>query len=42
MNIQDLLLNQLRREKVKVVIQTLNGDKYEGTIKGFDNFCIFF
>lgn len=42
MNIQDLLLNQLRREKVKVVINTLNGDKYEGIIRGFDNFCIFF
>lgn len=42
MNIQDLLLNQIRREKIKVVIHTLNGDSYEGTIRGFDNFCIFF
>lgn len=42
MNIQDLLLNQLRKEKVKVVIEALNGDKYEGNIKSFDNFCIYF
>ncbi len=42
MNVQDLLLNQLRKEKIKITIESLNGEKFEGVIKGFDNFCIFF
>lgn len=42
MNVQDLLLNQLRKEKVKVLIEDINREKYQGLIRGFDNFCIFF
>lgn len=40
MNIQDLFLNQLRREKTNVVIEMLDGKKIVGSIKSFDNFCI--
>ncbi len=40
MNIQDLFLNQLRKEKINVVVAMINGEKFVGTIKGFDNFCI--
>lgn len=40
MNIQDLFLNQLRKEKTIVVVEMLDGKKIAGIIKGFDNFCI--
>ncbi|MCX7769494.1 MAG: RNA chaperone Hfq [Proteobacteria bacterium] len=40
MNIQDLFLNQLRKEKINVVLEMLDGKKIVGVIKGFDNFCI--
>ncbi len=42
MNIQDVLLNQLRKEKVTIIIEDVNGNSYQGVIRGFDNFCIFF
>ncbi len=42
MNIQDVLLNQLRKEKVTVIIEDIKGNSYQGIIRGFDNFCIFF
>lgn len=40
MSVQDIYLNQLRKERVKVVVQTINNENIEGFIKGFDNFCI--
>lgn len=42
MNIQDLLLNQLRKEKIKVTLHTINNETLEGFIKSFDSFCILF
>ena len=39
-NIQDQYLNQSRKERVKVVVQLVSGDKMEGFIKSFDNFSV--
>ena len=39
-NIQDTYLNQLRKEKISVVIYLTNGVRLKGLIKGFDNFFI--
>lgn len=39
-NIQDQYLNQARKERVKVVIHMMSGDKLEGYIKSFDSFCV--
>lgn len=39
-NIQDQYLNQSRKERIKVVITTMSGDKLEGHIKSFDNFSV--
>ena len=39
-NIQDQYLNQARKERVKVVVQLMAGDKMEGYIKSFDNFSV--
>ena len=39
-NIQDQYLNQSRKERVKVVIKLMSGEKMEGYIKSFDNFSV--
>ena len=39
-NIQDQYLNQSRKERVKVVVQMMSGEKLEGHIKSFDNFSV--
>jgi host factor-I protein len=39
-NIQDQYLNQARKERVHVVVVMLSGEKLEGYIKSFDNFCL--
>ncbi len=38
--LQDLFLNQLRKEKIPVVIYLVNGVRLKGIIKGFDSFVI--
>ncbi|WAM32635.1 RNA chaperone Hfq [Caldicellulosiruptor naganoensis] len=40
LNLQDLFLNQLRKEKVNVTIFLLSGVQIKGIIKGFDNFTL--
>jgi host factor-I protein len=40
LNLQDNFLNQLRKEKIPVVIYLTNGVRLKGTIKSFDNFVI--
>ena len=40
MNLQDVLLNQLRKEKVLSTVFLTNGFQLKGTIKGFDNFVV--
>lgn len=39
-NLQDLFLNQLRREKNPVTIYLEKGYQYKGIVKSFDNFVI--
>ena len=39
-NIQDQYLNQARKERVKVNLTMMTGEKLEGYIKSFDSFCI--
>jgi host factor-I protein len=38
--LQDAFLNQLRKEKVPVLMYLTNGVRLKGVIKGFDNFVI--
>ncbi len=39
-NLQDNYLNQLRKDKVPVVVYLTNGVRLKGVIKGFDSFVI--
>jgi len=40
MNLQDVFLNQLRRDKMPITLFLVNGFQSKGIIKGFDNFVI--
>ena len=39
-NIQDQFLNRVRRDRNHVSVDLINGQKIEGVIHSFDNFCI--
>ena len=39
-NLQDIFLNQMRKEKIPVTMYLVNGARLAGMIKGFDNFVI--
>ncbi len=39
-NLQDIFLNQMRKEKIPVTMYLVNGARLSGMIKGFDNFVI--
>jgi len=39
-NLQDVFLNQVRKEKIAVVIYLTNGFQLRGQVKGFDNFTV--
>jgi len=39
-NLQDIFLNQMRKEKIPVTMYLVNGARLSGVIKGFDNFVI--
>jgi host factor-I protein len=39
-NLQDLFLNQVRKEKAAVTIFLVNGFQLKGLVKGFDNFTV--
>lgn len=41
-NIQDQVLNQLRKDNIYVTVFLLNGFQIRGQIKGFDNFTVLF
>lgn len=41
-NIQDQVLNQLRKDNTNVTVFLLNGFQIRGQIKGFDNFTVLF
>ncbi|MEE9523357.1 MAG: RNA chaperone Hfq [Thermodesulfovibrionales bacterium] len=39
-NLQDNYLNQLRKEKMQVVVYLTNGVRLKGVVRAFDNFVI--
>lgn len=39
-NLQDLFLNQLRKDGILITIFLLNGYQIKGYVKGFDNFTV--
>lgn len=39
-NLQDVFLNQVRKEHVSVTIFLVNGFQLKGMVKGFDNFTV--
>ena len=39
-NLQDLFLNQARKEKIQVTTYLTNGFQFRGTVIGFDNFTV--
>lgn len=40
-NLQDVFLNQVRKDKIVVVVYLTNGFQLKGLVKGFDNFIVF-
>jgi host factor-I protein len=39
-NLQDIFLNNSRKEKIQLTIHLLNGFQLKGIVKGFDNFTV--
>lgn len=39
-NLQDVFLNQIRKQKTPVTVFLVNGVKLQGIITWFDNFCV--
>ncbi len=39
-NLQEVFLNQVRKDKVPVTIFLVNGVKLQGIVSWFDNFCV--
>ena len=39
-NLQDVFLNQVRKEHIPVTIYLTNGFQLKGLVKGFDNFTV--
>ena len=39
-NLQDVFLNQVRKEKLAVTIYMTNGFQLKGVVRGFDNFTV--
>lgn len=40
LNLQDVFLNQCRKEHVSVTIYLTNGFQFKGAVKGFDNYIV--
>ena len=40
LNLQDVFLNQCRKEHVFVTIYLTNGFQFKGLVKGFDNYIV--
>ena len=40
LNLQDVFLNQARREKLTVTIYLTNGFQFRGVVEGFDSFTV--
>lgn len=39
-NLQDMFLNQARKDKVIVVVYLTNGFQLKGIVRGFDNYIV--
>ncbi len=39
-NLQDYILNQIRRENIPVTIYLVNGVQLRGVVRGFDSFTV--
>lgn len=39
-NIQDQFLNRIRRDRTRVTVELMSGEKVEGTLMSFDNFSL--
>lgn len=39
-NIQDVFLNQARKDSVAITVHLMNGFQIKGTVRGFDNFTV--
>ncbi len=39
-NLQDVFLNQARKEKIAVTIYLTNGFQFRGVVRGFDSFTV--
>lgn len=39
-NLQDVFLNQCRKEKISVTIFLTNGFQFKGMVKGFDSYVV--
>lgn len=39
-NLQDVFLNQARKDKIPVTIYITNGFQFKGVVKGFDNYTV--
>lgn len=40
LNLQDVFLNQARKEKIPVTIFLMNGFQFKGLVKGFDSYIV--
>lgn len=40
LNLQDVFLNQARKDKIPVTFYLTNGFQFKGTIRGFDGFTV--
>ncbi len=40
LNLQDVFLNQARKDKIPVTIYLTHGYQFKGMVKGFDNFTV--
>ena len=40
MNLQDVFLNQARKERISVTIYLTNGFQFKGMVRGFDNYTV--
>lgn len=40
MNLQDVFLNQSRKDHIAVTIYLTNGFQFKGMVKGFDNYTV--
>ena len=40
MNLQDIFLNQARKEKISVTVILTNGFQFKGMVRGFDSYVI--